>query len=98
MSNPVPEVLRPVRGSLVLAIGLQALAALAAVAPFVAIAEIGRRLLAGPLQTVLAADQILVLRDGMIAEHGRHDELIDAGGTYTEFWRQRTSAAGWRLV
>ncbi|MDG4799971.1 ABC transporter ATP-binding protein [Micromonospora sp. WMMD980] len=50
------------------------------------------------LHTVRAADQILVLRDGMIAERGKHDDLVDAGGTYASFWRDRTAAEGWRLV
>ena len=66
-----------------------------------AVAELSRRatllVIAHRLQTVLAADQILVLRDGVIAERGRHDQLIGAGGTYTEFWEQRSRAAGWRL-
>jgi ATP-binding cassette subfamily B protein IrtB len=67
-----------------------------------AVAELGRRatllVIAHRLQTVLTADQILVLRDGVVAERGRHDDLIDAGGTYTQFWEQRSRAAGWRLV
>jgi ATP-binding cassette, subfamily B, bacterial IrtB/YbtQ len=67
-----------------------------------AVAELGKRatllVIAHRLQTVLAADQILVLRDGVIAERGRHDELIGAGGTYAQFWEQRSRAAGWRLV
>ena len=53
MSNPRPrgQVLRPVRGALAVAVGLQALAALAGVVPFVAVAEVGRHLLApGPVQ------------------------------------------------
>ncbi|OLT12379.1 ABC transporter ATP-binding protein [Pseudonocardia sp. CNS-139] len=67
-----------------------------------AVAELGRRstllVIAHRLQTVRAADQILVLEDGAVAERGTHDELIAAGGTYTRFWEQRTRAAGWRLV
>jgi ATP-binding cassette, subfamily B, bacterial IrtB/YbtQ len=50
------------------------------------------------LQTVRAADQILVLRDGAIAERGVHEELVEWGGTYTSFWRARTESEGWRLV
>jgi ATP-binding cassette subfamily B protein len=50
------------------------------------------------LQTVRAADRILVLRDGVVAEQGRHTELLTAGGTYAEFWERRTHAAGWRLA
>ena len=48
-----------------------------------AVAELGRRatllVIAHRLQTVLTADQILVLRGGVVAERGRHDDLIDAG-------------------
>jgi ATP-binding cassette subfamily B protein len=38
------------------------------------------------LRTVKAADQILVLKDGKIAESGRHDELIERGGLYREIY------------
>ncbi|MDM4778162.1 hypothetical protein [Micromonospora sp. b486] len=55
-------------------------------------------MIAHRLHTVRAADQILVLRDGVIAERGNHDDLVDAGGTYASFWRDRTAAEGWRLV
>lgn len=34
------------------------------------------------LSTIRDADQIIVLRDGEIAEHGLHDELIEKGGEY----------------
>ena len=50
------------------------------------------------LQTVRAADRILVLDRGRIAEQGTHDKLIVAGGRYAAFWNERTRAAGWRLV
>jgi ATP-binding cassette subfamily B protein len=50
------------------------------------------------LQTVVAADQIVVLDGGRVAERGRHDELLAAGGRYAAFWRQRTQAEGWRLA
>ena len=33
------------------------------------------------------ADQILVLDQGKIVERGTHDELIDAGGVYSELYR-----------
>jgi ATP-binding cassette subfamily B protein len=38
------------------------------------------------LRTVKAADQILVLRDGSIVEHGRHEELIKRDGPYREIY------------
>ena len=39
------------------------------------------------LSTVRDADQILVLRDGRIAERGRHEELLAAGGLSAELYR-----------
>ena len=50
------------------------------------------------LQTVRAADRILVLDRGRIVEQGSHDELITAGGRYATFWNERSRAAGWRLA
>ncbi len=38
------------------------------------------------LSTILKADQILVVKDGVIAEQGTHDELIDLGGVYKELY------------
>ena len=42
------------------------------------------------LSTVISADEIIVLKDGVIAERGTHRELIDKGGLYQSMWdRQR---------
>ncbi len=38
------------------------------------------------LRTVKSADQILVLKDGNIVEHGRHEELIKRDGPYREIY------------
>ena len=38
------------------------------------------------LSTILKADRILVVRDGIIAEQGTHEELLDLGGTYKELY------------
>ena len=43
-------------------------------------------LIAHRLSTILAADEILVVRDGEIVERGTHEELVKAGGTYTELY------------
>ncbi|MFD7075622.1 ABC transporter ATP-binding protein [Nocardioides sp. NPDC059952] len=50
------------------------------------------------LQTVVAADQIVVLDGGRIVERGSHSELLAHGGRYLDFWRERTQAEGWRLL
>jgi ABC-type multidrug transport system fused ATPase/permease subunit len=39
------------------------------------------------LSTVRAADQILVIEDGRVAERGTHTELLAAGGRYEELYR-----------
>jgi ATP-binding cassette subfamily B protein len=50
------------------------------------------------LQTVMSADEILVLDDGRIVERGIHDDLLRRDGRYAAFWRSRSRAAGWRLA
>ena len=44
------------------------------------------------LSTVIAADEIIVLRQGEIAERGTHRELLDAGGLYAEMWNRQREA------
>jgi ABC-type transport system involved in Fe-S cluster assembly fused permease/ATPase subunit len=47
-------------------------------------------IIAHRLSTVVHADEILVLDKGVIAERGRHDELLAKGGLYAALWsRQR---------
>jgi ATP-binding cassette subfamily B protein len=41
------------------------------------------------VSTVRAADAILVLEDGVIAERGTHDELIRLGGRYANLVREQ---------
>jgi ATP-binding cassette subfamily B protein len=46
------------------------------------------------LSTIVEADEILVLKDGRIAERGGHEALIARGGLYAAMWhRQRRAAA-----
>lgn len=49
------------------------------------------------LQTVVTADQIVVLDGGRIAEVGDHEKLIAAKGRYAAFWAERSRAEGWRI-
>jgi ATP-binding cassette subfamily B protein len=44
------------------------------------------------LSTVREADQILVLEEGRVVEHGRHDELLEGVGLYTELYRRQFAA------
>jgi ATP-binding cassette subfamily B protein len=39
------------------------------------------------LHTITHADRILVVENGAIVEHGRHDELLRRGGRYAAFYR-----------
>lgn len=43
-------------------------------------------LIAHRLSTILAADEILVINNGVIAERGTHSELISLGGVYTQLY------------
>ncbi|OCW57735.1 ABCB family ABC transporter ATP-binding protein/permease [Hoeflea olei] len=46
------------------------------------------------LSTVVSADEIIVLKDGVIAERGRHAELLAQNGLYAAMWdRQREATA-----
>ncbi len=38
------------------------------------------------LSTIIQADQILVIDGGTVTERGTHDELLAAGGLYTELY------------
>ena len=41
------------------------------------------------LSTVMSADQIIVLENGLIRERGKHDELVRAGGLYSELFARQ---------
>lgn len=42
------------------------------------------------LSTIADADQILVLKNGRIVEHGDHAQLIEQDGEYAALWRRQT--------
>ncbi|EFN52666.1 hypothetical protein CHLNCDRAFT_58798 [Chlorella variabilis] len=47
------------------------------------------------LSTIMDADLIIVLKEGQVAEQGKHAELVERGGLYAELWqRQQESATG----
>ena len=43
--------------------------------------------------TILSADEILVLKDGEIAERGQHADLVKLGGVYTELYETQFKRA-----
>jgi subfamily B ATP-binding cassette protein MsbA len=45
------------------------------------------------LSTIRDADKILVLKDGVVAEEGSHDELVAKAGIYAELYRVQAGAA-----
>ncbi len=42
------------------------------------------------LSTIAAMDRIIVLDDGVIAEEGTHQELLDKDGLYARFWARQS--------
>ena len=48
------------------------------------------------LNTIVHANQILVLSDGRIIERGRHDELVGSGGAYAALWESQQIEGGAR--
>ena len=54
-------------------------------------------MIAHRLKTVRNADQILVLDQGHIVQHGTHDELMKQEGLYADFIGVRKQALSWKL-
>ena len=50
-------------------------------------------LIAHRLSTILAADEILVISGGGIAERGTHSELVGKGGVYAQLYETQFSKA-----
>ena len=50
------------------------------------------------LATIQNADQILVVNDGRIVEHGTHEQLLTQNGLYRHFIEIREKAEGWHIA
>ncbi|MEO9462482.1 MAG: ABC transporter ATP-binding protein/permease [Marinomonas sp.] len=46
------------------------------------------------LSTIADADNILVLEAGKLAEQGKHEALLSAGGLYADMWNRQLSESG----
>ena len=55
-------------------------------------------IIAHRLATIEAADQILVVDDGRIAERGKHEELLRMDGRYAGFVKIRQQAENWHIA
>ena len=45
------------------------------------------------LSTLVEADQIIVMDEGRVAEHGDHDSLLAQGGIYAQLWQHQQQQA-----
>ena len=54
-------------------------------------------MIAHRLQTVVHADQILVMQKGKIVERGTHGELMDTDGIYARMFREYESSVSWKI-
>lgn len=54
-------------------------------------------MIAHRLSTVTNADCICVLKDGRIAEKGKHEDLIERDGIYTHMWNQYNRSVNWKV-
>ena len=50
-------------------------------------------MIAHRLSTVVNADEIIVLRDGQIAERGNHIQLLQRAGLYAQMWNRQREAS-----
>ena len=54
-------------------------------------------IIAHRLSTIRNADKILVMEKGRLAETGKHEELVAAGGCYARMWKHYTEAFNWKI-
>lgn len=49
------------------------------------------------LQSIMNADQIVVLDDGNVRETGMHTELLEKDGMYAHLWQEQSRAGNWSI-
>lgn len=55
-------------------------------------------IIAHRLNTIVDADQILVLQQGAIRERGKHLELLEQHGLYAHLWKTHQYAQDWKIT
>ena len=55
-------------------------------------------MIAHRLSTVAGADYIYVIKDGLIAESGRCDELLEKNGVFAEMWKEYAASVEWKVA
>jgi len=50
------------------------------------------------LQSIMSADNIIVLKDGRVAEQGTHEDLLKRDGLYAKLWAEQSQAGSWWLT
>lgn len=55
-------------------------------------------LIAHRLSTVTRADQIFVLKEGELAEHGTCKELLEKGGLFGRMWKDYQTSVQWKVA
>ena len=45
------------------------------------------------LGTIRNADNIIVLKDGKVAEEGTHDDLLSKNGVYADMWNKQLKSS-----
>lgn len=54
-------------------------------------------MIAHRLSTVVNTDRIYVLKDGTVAQSGKHDELMRKGGIYKQMFDEYTRSVNWKV-
>ncbi|MCR5454336.1 MAG: ABC transporter ATP-binding protein/permease [Bacteroidales bacterium] len=49
------------------------------------------------LSTIVDSDEIFVLKDGKIAENGKHQQLVDQNGIYSKMWTEYQKSIEWKI-
>ena len=55
-------------------------------------------MIAHRLSTIADADCIYVIKDGLIAESGRSDELLERNGLFAKMWKEYAASVEWKVA